>query len=338
MSVTGRVTVQAIRHRLDCRRVERSTHPLIKSIRQLIRRIPDSERDEFEELLVWLDEMRVWRRSCHTVRVHARDRSLDQGIRLLRREYIDATDPRDAEILAKLPKLRTKKEFDDLLMHEILRLEEYLYVHEQDGKARGLVHFQYYYKYRLAFVSYAIVAKDKSRSSSTPIGNRPGPLKVLGFYGLLRPLWVCHPECEGIVMEVDPEEQEVVRVASEELVRAAAQTRRRFKKRSVLYRRFRMTFPGLKRISVDYLQPKSLDGSRSELPLWLLFAPLKGKRKTITKEQLKTILDCVYLYVYRDELDNIEDFNADDYLRYSTYLAKLRGSILEGVPKRITLI
>ena len=333
-----KIKIKNIRERWECRRIKSSKDPLLKDTLELFDAFKDDENEDLTKILIWLDDMITWRRVCtRLLNMCLDNKATYSTIATKLRNVLDLNedDPRYLDINNKLIEITDKKELYTFIKNEILRLEDYLVVHRDGDEIIGFIYFHYYYKHRYAFVSYVVLAKSKKGGGRRPY--QLHSLDKLAINGLISNLIRNHPECEGVIMEVDPDSKETLKHVSDDL-KYTTKNRGRG-----LYRLFNMHFSELKRIDISYIQPKSfVHSERDEKNLWLLFYPFsrKGNKasKFINKKTLEKILDCVYCYVYSDELDNLKDFNADKYTSYVNYLETMKKIILGSALEKIKLV
>jgi hypothetical protein len=82
---------------------------------------------------------------------------------------------------------------------------------------------------------------------------------------------------------------------------------------------------------------------RIQKALTLLWYPLQASkgysaRSWITRHQYATMLDFIYHGIYEDEADNLaNNFDSEEFARYSKYLEDLRQEILADTPQKILL-
>jgi hypothetical protein len=242
-----------------------------------------------------------------------------------------------------LPRLRHIARTHDLVnlfRDEIYRLEDYLFVQRDQAQPVGLIWFHYYYKYRYVFVSYVILA----RPSAARVGRSylRSSLELLVMRGLFQSIVTQHPDCRGVLMEVDAGEKERLDAANDVLtskLRDPATLRGRG-----LERLLKRRFEGIRRVDAPYVQPESpTHDERREMPLWLLWFPVNvssrdSARDWLPRSTYATMLEFIYQGVYRDELDNLEGFDQDLYVRYCTYLRQLKARVLAKTPQRIPLV
>lgn len=327
-----KVKIKEIRESWECRRIKSSKDPLLESTFELFREFREGENEDPKSVGIWLDDMITWRRICTGLLNLCKSESIELDLLFNKLQDImdyDEDDPRCFELHTALKSVKTKDELHTFIMNEILRLEDYLIVQRDYQGATGFVYFQYYYKHKFVFISYIALAKNEKHTITSHSLDR------LVFNGLLKNLIRNHPECRGILMEVDPGDEPLVR----SLEKAISEKLQNYRGRG-LYRLLHRQYPLIKLININYIQPKSfIHSKRNEKDLWLLYYPIKSTTNDfITKRSLSIILDCVYNYVYRDELDNLEEFNSDIYLSYSNYLNGLKTEIIKQSPEKVPLI
>lgn len=266
---------------------------LAPALRLYVREIPSNLRDSPQDIRRWL-------RECAEERVFCAE---------LQRDFL--ATPQDLGGLYQPPRARPDLEqhlarlhrlvrkpsaFRRYVREDILRFEDYLWVHKVEGTVVGFAYYQYYFKYRLAFVSY-LVSKDRR---STP--------KLLAR-AILRQLRRSHPECHGLVGEL------------EDPASLSGRLRRRARARLELFCK-RWGIPIL--LGARYIHPRlRLGSTEKEQPLILMYYPLRGSgKRTLGRGGFKRILDLIF---WNQEIafDTQPEFH-----KYRRYLARVKRRVL----------
>lgn len=319
-----------LRERWDCRRVIHGKDHILPKIRNLFKDIREKEREHLPDINKWLNEMVTWRRLCRRAITLIRHISLSDSLMRIKGDLQhDLQDPRNVYLLSGLEKIESVSQLIEFYYNEIYRLEDYLIVHLNKNQPIGLIWFQYYFKYKYAFISYLILARPSVKKQGRPY--LLNSFQLLVMRGLFRTLAMCHPECKGVIMEVDTEKQD------------------RIQRGRGLKRLIKLRFEGFRLVDAHYVQPRSLThGERDEMPLYLIWFPLFQHNThdsatniisySLRKEEYSNMLDCIYKGVYLDELDNIEKFDGKVYSEYISYLSELKKRVLERAVDDIKLI
>ena len=188
-------------------------------------------------------------------------------------------------------------EYENYIRENILEMEEYLWIHKRKGKLCGYLYYEYHYGYKLAYIDY-LVSKNISAT-----------YEMVGKC-LLNQIKKDHPECEGIVAEIETPESEQIK----------DQKKARARLRLFCHRWGILVFKG-----AAYRQPKlNLNKESKEIPMILVYYPLQTlKTNKVGKRRFEKILDFLLDSIYGSSFEF-----QDCYEQYMEYLSEVKERIL----------
>ena len=188
-------------------------------------------------------------------------------------------------------------EYKQYIKENIQETEEYIWIHKRRRKLCGFLYYEYHYGSQLAYIDY-LVSK-----------NVDATYEMLGKC-LLNQIKKEHPECEGIIAEMeDPTSEQII-----DREKARARLRLFCNKWGL------QVFEG-----AAYRQPKlDLSEESKEIPMFLAYYPLQSlKSNKIGKRYFKKILGMLLDSIYGSSFET-----QDCYEQYMEYLSEVKERIL----------
>lgn len=293
------------------RRITRIDDPDLKAAMELYQsEFPEEERDSPEDIKRWIGEAAGLRNFAEWLIAQRND------ILNLRVSDIpgDVLPPEDLDEIKRhfraLRKLTDRQdEYEQYIKENIQQMEEYIWVHRRKGRLCGYLYYEYYYDYKLAFIDY-LVSK-----------NVDATYEMLGKC-LLNRIRKEHPECEGIIAELEDPTH----------VHIEYRNKARARLRLFCHRWGIHVIKG-----AAYRQPKlNLSNKSMEIPMILLYYPLQPlKTNKLPKRRFKKILDFVLDSVYGGSFETQESNE-----QYRKYLLQVKECILSEshYPLRLTTL